>query len=139
MVQCRENEAQLRSQFIQTQRLSATEAETDDILKNMLPPHVVPELKLGYSFVYGSYDMVSVLFTHVANFDLLTSSISAWALVNLLNDVFMEFDRLTDRFGVYKVETVGDVYLVCTGILHVTPPPALVNLDAAFSVLFLFL
>jgi hypothetical protein len=36
-------------------------------------------------------------------------------VVSLLNELFIRFDELTDAYGVYKVETIGDVYLVSSG------------------------
>lgn len=37
-------------------------------------------------------------------------------VIGLLNQIFSRFDAITDEYGVYKVETIGDVYLVSAGV-----------------------
>jgi class 3 adenylate cyclase len=58
---------------------------------------------------------VSVLFAHICDFDEHTAHLSPQQIVALLNKVFSKFDELTDMYDVYKVETIGDVYLVASG------------------------
>jgi class 3 adenylate cyclase len=58
---------------------------------------------------------VSILFSHICDFDGLTTRLKPRDVVRLLNDLFSHFDQLTDDLGVYKVETIGDVYLVSCG------------------------
>ncbi len=82
----------------------------------MLPLSVILELRTGAEFCHERHSNISVLFSHVVDFDSITSSLSPNEVITLLNQIFSKFDQLTDEYGVYKVETIGDVYLVCAGL-----------------------
>ncbi len=58
-----------------------------------------------------------MLFCDIVQFTKLASSITAEDLVLLLNMVFSTFDGLTEKYNVYKVETIGDCYFACSGIV----------------------
>lgn len=60
----------------------------------------------------------SVLFCDIVQFTAMSSKISADSLVQLLNIIFSKFDILTDKHKVYKVETIGDCYFACTGVVQ---------------------
>ena len=125
-------EYQKRKLFFAKQKLNYDEQKTLILLKNMLPQQVIADVK-KHRIVYETYNSVSVLFSHIYNFDALTSEMTAENVINLLNVIFSQFDRLTDEYGVYKVETIGDVYLVSAGVpaTHATDDHA--SLLALFS------
>ena len=54
------------------------------------------------------------MFSDIVCFTDLVARLDTMQVVQLLNDVFSCFDALTDECGVYKVETIGDAYLVCS-------------------------
>jgi class 3 adenylate cyclase len=51
--------------------------------------------------------------------------------MELLNNLYYRFDKLTERYKVYKVETIGDCYMVAAGLLHAHANHAKVMLDFA--------
>ena len=110
-------EYSMRSTFLSAQQLSEQESRSQSVLATMLPQRVISELRTAQgSFVYSNYTDVSVLFSHVHQFDQHTSSLEPRYVVELLNNLFSRFDTLTDQLNVYKVETIGDVYLVSGGV-----------------------
>jgi adenylate cyclase len=56
------------------------------------------------------------MFADIVNFTHMSEEMSPNEMVNLLNDIFSEFDGLTDTFGVEKIKTIGDAYMVAGGL-----------------------
>ena len=58
----------------------------------------------------------SILFADVVNFTPMAAAMTPLELVDLLNEVFHCFDGLVDRYGVEKIKTIGDCYMVAAGV-----------------------
>ena len=97
--------------------LAAEEASADWVLALMLPKAVIAELKFGSRHCAAQFKEASVLFIEISDFAALSATLAAGELVELLNFVFSTFDDALEAFGsaVYKVETVGPVYVVSAG------------------------
>jgi adenylate cyclase len=91
-------------------------ARSDALLHNVLPDQIVTRLKDGERVIADRFDEASVLFADIAGFTPMSSTMAPDELVRLLNDVFSEFDALTGRFGVEKIKTIGDCYMVAAGV-----------------------
>ena len=61
------------------------------------------------------FESVTVMFAQVCDFSRVTSHLSATELVSLLNEVWSRFDMFIDVWGMYKIETVGEIYLAVAG------------------------
>ena len=109
-------ELNMRKTYLAAQQLSEQEQRSQRVLATMLPLRVISELRTARAFVCERHEHVSVLFSHVHEFDRVTAELAARQVVELLNGLFSRFDLLTDLLGVYKVETIGDVYLVSAGV-----------------------
>jgi adenylate cyclase len=59
---------------------------------------------------------VTILFSDLVGFTKLSSRLSAADLVRLMNELFSEFDRLALGFGVEKIKTIGDAYMLVGGL-----------------------
>ena len=59
---------------------------------------------------------MTLLFADIVDFTVLSSTMSASELVAVLNDVFTVFDGLVDDYGLEKVKTIGDAYMVVGGM-----------------------
>jgi class 3 adenylate cyclase/signal transduction histidine kinase len=85
------------------------------LLRRMLPDGVISRLKDGQSLIAESMDSVTVLFSDVVSFTSLASEVPTTDLIIMLNELFSAFDVLCDKHHCYKVETIGDAYMVVAG------------------------
>lgn len=95
--------------------------KVDRLLLNTLPAPVAARLKGGESRIVDRFSDVTVLFADLADFSRLAATLPAGDLVELLNDVFSEFDRLATLRALEKIKTIGDAYMVVGGLP--TPQP----------------
>eukprot|EP00026_Physarum_polycephalum_P001320 Phypoly_transcript_01321.p1 GENE.Phypoly_transcript_01321~~Phypoly_transcript_01321.p1 ORF type:complete len:738 (+),score=98.12 Phypoly_transcript_01321:65-2278(+) len=112
----------IRIQFDTLETVKVQRRKSDSIIQHMLPPFVVQKLKAKHdSVIVDHFDSVTVMFCEIVNFNALLEKMPAQEVVQLLNDIYTAFDRLTDVHGVNKVEHIGNVYVVSAGCPEVTP------------------
>ncbi len=90
--------------------------QSDDLLHNILPDEIAARLKANVSMVADSSESASVLFADVVDFTPMSAGMSAADLVALLNHIFTTFDAFVDELGIEKIKTVGDEYMVASGV-----------------------
>lgn len=90
--------------------------ENHRLLLNILPAPVVEKLKKQNGIVAERYDDVSVLFADIVGFTPLSSRLSPTQLLEMLNGIFSGFDELTECYGLEKIKTIGDSYMVAGGL-----------------------
>ena len=61
---------------------------------------------------------LGLLFADVVGFTALSATMSSLELVTMLNELFARFDRVVARHGLEKIKTIGDCYMVASGIPH---------------------
>lgn len=103
-----------------TRELETEKIKTDQLLHNMFPAEIVKELKINGTVLPKYYDSVSILFTDFDNFTTLASKLSADKLVKELNYIFTSFDFIIDKYGLEKLKTIGDSYMIAGGLPNVT-------------------
>ena len=86
------------------------------LLLNILPPAIAERLLHGERVIADRFEEVTLLFADIVDFTVLSSRLSATEVVELLNEVFNVSDRLVDRFGLEKIKTIGDAYMVVGGL-----------------------
>lgn len=105
-----------------TARISAEKAlrhqqeQTERLLLNILPASIANRLKEGAGTIAENFDDVTVLFADIVGFTQIAASVSATTLVSLLNQIFSVFDRLSLKYGLEKIKTIGDAYMVVGGL-----------------------
>lgn len=87
---------------------------TDALLEKMMPAGVLEQLKSGKTEA-EEFDCVTVFFSDIAGFTVLSSKTSTKDMLNTLNKLWLEYDRIAKKWGIYKVETIGDAYLGVVG------------------------
>ena len=122
------NMLEVRLLHLETKRLYdqvvAEQKVSERLLLNVLPHSIAERLKgrpevAADSFtevVVDSFAAVTVLFADIVGFTKFSESVSAEALVGVLNDIFTRFDRIADRRGLEKIKTIGDAYMVAAGL-----------------------
>jgi adenylate cyclase len=90
--------------------------KADNLLLNILPKEIAAILKNENRTVADYYESASILFADVVNFTPLSATMTPIELVELLNEVFSLFDTLVGRYGLEKIKTIGDCYMVAAGI-----------------------
>jgi adenylate cyclase len=102
-----------------------TERErSEGLLLNVLPASIARRLKDGESVIADRVSDVGVLFADIARFTPLSEAMSPEALVRLLDEVFTAFDELAERYGLEKIKTIGDAYMVASGLPEPRPSHA---------------
>ena len=108
---------------------------SEQLLLNVLPTEVAAELKQDGQTAARHFDDVSILFADIVGFTSLTSAMGPDELVDLLNDVFLHFDDLVDRYRCEKIRTIGDNYMVAAGVPTPHPDHAVALVDMALEML----
>ena len=89
---------------------------SEQLLLNILPQAIVTRLNRDETLIADHLSDVTILFADLIGFTALSSQLSAKDVVRLLNGLFSEFDRLALSFGVEKIKTVGDAYMLAGGV-----------------------
>uniref|UniRef100_A0A8C8CQS1 guanylate cyclase n=1 Tax=Oncorhynchus tshawytscha TaxID=74940 RepID=A0A8C8CQS1_ONCTS len=101
---------------ILSRHLEAEKKKTETLLYAMLPRHVANQLKEGKRVEAGEFQVCTILFSDVVTFTNICAACEPIQIVNMLNSMYSKFDRLTSVHDVYKVETIGDAYMVVGGV-----------------------
>ena len=109
-----------------TQELVAAVGRAEKLLLNTLPRPIAMRLQAGEERIAESFESVTVLFADLVGFTERAAATDAEALVELLSQVFTAFDAISDRYGVEKIKTIGDAYMVVAGV----PTPRADHLEA---------
>ncbi|MDO8310972.1 MAG: adenylate/guanylate cyclase domain-containing protein [Sideroxyarcus sp.] len=107
----------IKTQLDQQHALLAEEQKRSErVLFNVLPSSIAERLKSNEGLIADGYADVTVMFADLVNFTQLTEQMSPEQMVGLLNTVFSGFDDLSEKYGLEKIKTIGDAYMVVGGL-----------------------
>jgi adenylate cyclase len=104
--------------------LSRERERAEKLLLNIMPKQVLAELKEFGVTAPHSYDAASVLMLDFVAFTEMAIADDPAAVVSELNDIFTNFDRISEQFGCERIKTIGDAYMAVSGIPEPTPDHA---------------
>jgi class 3 adenylate cyclase len=99
-----------------TAELQQEKERSERLLLNVLPEVIANRLKNDPSTIAENFAEVTILFADIVGFTEMSSHISPINLVELLNQIFSDFDRLAIHHGLEKIKTIGDAYMVVGGL-----------------------
>ena len=89
---------------------------SEKLLHNIIPKSIADQLKKDSKLISMDNPEISVLFADIVSFTVMSEKTSSEKIVGFLNDMFSKFDDLTELYGVEKIKTIGDSYMVVAGM-----------------------
>ena len=96
--------------------LEIEQEKSEKLLLNILPASIAQRLKDGKKVIADEYDKAVILFADIVEFTNISQHIAPKTLVENLNKIFTHFDQLVEKYGLEKIKTIGDAYMVASGL-----------------------
>lgn len=100
----------------QNQEVEFERERSEKLLLNVLPAVIAERIKNGETTIAETFSEATVLFADIVGFTQISSQSSAADIVNLLDGVFSDFDALAEKYNLEKIKTIGDAYMVVSGV-----------------------
>jgi class 3 adenylate cyclase len=96
--------------------LEAEQERSERLLLNILPSPVAERLKVSNQPIADGFADVTVMFADIVDFTRIAAHMAPDAVFAMLNQVFSAFDELAERYGLERIKTIGDAYMVAGGL-----------------------
>jgi adenylate cyclase len=96
--------------------LKAEQARSERLLLNILPGPVAERLKASEQPIADGFAEVTVMFADIVNFTQVAAHMSPNQVFSMLNGIFSAFDELAEQYGLEKIKTIGDAYMIAGGL-----------------------
>lgn len=116
-------------------RIEKQKVHSETLLRNILPAEIAARLRNGESNIADHYESATVLFADIVGFGKITARMKAYEIIECLNQLFSEFDRLAEASGVEKIKTSGDSYMAIAGIPSPNPDHARTAAELALDMI----
>jgi guanylate cyclase len=104
--------------------LRSEQDRAESLLLNILPRSIAEKLKAEPQTIADQFTAASVLFADVVDFTPHSEHLSPAEVVGVLDHLFSYFDALAERYGLEKIKTIGDCYMVAAGVPNPRPDHA---------------
>ncbi|MCM1984344.1 adenylate/guanylate cyclase domain-containing protein [Lyngbya confervoides] len=115
--------------------LIGEQEKSERLLLNILPGAIARRLKEDPAALASRFDEVTILFADIVGFTELASQMKPLELLTQLNGIFSAFDKLAEHYGLEKIKTIGDAYMIVGGIPTPRPDHAIAVLEMAIEML----
>jgi adenylate cyclase len=109
-------ELSARIDFLQRRAIEFEKNKSEMLLLNILPKEIALILKNKRQTIATEFTNTSILFADLVGFTPLSETLTPWQLVELLDELFCNFDQLVDKHELEKIKTIGDCYMVASGV-----------------------
>lgn len=106
----------VRARELALAELGVEREKSERLLLNVLPASVADRLKESDETIADGFDSATVLFADIVGFTPLARDLPPADTVVLLDWIFAGWDELAERYGVEKIKTIGDAYMVAAGL-----------------------
>jgi class 3 adenylate cyclase len=114
-------------------QLQVERSKSERLLLNVLPKAIAERLKSGQRTIVDSFIDSTVLFADIVGFTRIAARQSPHRTVQLLNELFSGFDRIAETRELEKVKTIGDAYMLASGVPVMRADHAEACAEAAFE------
>ena len=97
------------------------QSNDSQILDSMLPASVVQALRDGKDVQPEHYESCSIFFSDIVGFTSISALLPPARVMQMLDRLYKAFDRLVLQYDLFKVETIGDAYMVASNIQRPHP------------------
>ncbi|HEX2862749.1 MAG TPA: adenylate/guanylate cyclase domain-containing protein [Lacunisphaera sp.] len=116
-------------------QLQVERSKSERLLLNVLPKAIAERLKAGQRTIVDSFIDSTVLFADIVGFTRISARQSPQRTVQLLNDIFSSFDRIAEQLELEKIKTIGDAYMLVSGVPVIRNDHAEACATAAFEMI----
>jgi len=112
-----QEKGKIQAKFDEAHQLLEIEQErADRLLLNILPGPVATRLKNSDQIIADGFADVTVMFADIVNFTQVAANMAPNQVFAMLNRIFSAFDDLAGEYGLEKIKTIGDAYMVAGGL-----------------------
>jgi class 3 adenylate cyclase/sensor domain CHASE-containing protein len=109
-----------------------SKSQLESILLKLMPARAIRKLRKGETII-EKYDMVTIFFSDIVGYTQMSSEMTPREVMKMLNDLYSRFDIIAAKYGVYKVETIGDAYIGVAGCPNKCSGPEAAQRMALFA------
>ena len=117
------------------QLLAVEQEKSEGLLLNILPKQIADILKNEEGVIADRYENASIMFAELSGFTPMSAQMQPEEMIALLNKLYSHFDSLAEKYGVEKIRTIGDNYMVASGVPSPRPDHAQALAGMALDVL----
>lgn len=101
---------------LKMEKLSKSLQREKGLLESLLPQHAAEGLRMGRTVLPRLHNNVTIFFSDVVGFTTICEKLYPWQVINMLNQLYCIMDFLAMKFHLFKIETIGDAYVCCSGL-----------------------